>query len=56
VITDVEIVEHRHDLGGAAESVVDDILIHQRIDVDAVSGATNSSSVIKKAVENALRG
>ncbi len=26
------------------------------MDVDAVSGATNSSVVIKKAVENALKG
>ncbi len=28
----------------------------QTTDVDAVSGATNSSIVIKKAVENALTG
>lgn len=26
----------------------------QKIDVDAVSGATNSSNVIKKAIENAV--
>ena len=28
----------------------------QKTDVDAISGATNSSSVIKKSVENALKG
>lgn len=28
----------------------------QKIDVDVVPGATSSSTVIKKAVENALRG
>lgn len=28
----------------------------QKIDVDVVSGATNSSTVVKKAVENALTG
>ena len=32
------------------------IIEEQKIDVDAVSGATNSSTVIKKAVENALKG
>jgi uncharacterized protein with FMN-binding domain len=33
---------------------VDQIVSEQKIDVDAISGATNSSKVIKKAVENAL--
>ena len=33
---------------------IDKIVSEQRIDVDAVSGATNSSTVLKKAVENAL--
>ncbi len=40
--------------GSRAEVVVDRIIEEQKIDVDAVSGATNSSTVIKKAVENAL--
>ena len=35
--------------------VIDRILDQQRLDVDAISGATNSSKVIKKAVENAIR-
>lgn len=39
-----------------AETIIDKIIDEQKIDVDAVSGATNSSTVIKKAVENALKG
>ena len=42
-------------LGGPAEAVTEAIVSQQRIEVDAVSGATNSSTIIKKAVENALR-
>ena len=42
--------------GKPAEIVADRIIQEQRIDVDAVSGATNSSVVIKKAVENAFKG
>ena len=32
------------------------MVVKQKIYVDAVSGATNSSNVIEKAVENALNG
>ena len=53
-ITALNVLEHRNDRGSAAESRVDDIVKKQRIDVDAVAGATNSSMVIEKAVENAL--
>lgn len=53
-ITDIRILEHKNERGQAAEAVVDRIVTEQRIDVDAVSGATNSSTVLKKAVENAL--
>jgi len=53
-IINIVIVEHHQDRGESAERVVDDIVDEQRIDVDAVTGATNSSVVIKKAVENAL--
>ena len=35
--------------------MVDKIIKEQNTDVDAVSGATNSSKVIKKAVEEALQ-
>lgn len=53
-ITDIRILEHENGRGRAAEVVVEKIVSEQRIDVDAVSGATNSSTVLKKAVENAL--
>lgn len=53
-ITQIEILEHKNERGTPAEKIIDDILQQQSIDVDAVSGATNSSKVIKKAVENAL--
>jgi uncharacterized protein with FMN-binding domain len=53
-ITGIRILGHKNERGQAAEAVVDRIVAEQRIDVDAVSGATNSSTVLKKAVENAL--
>ncbi|MEY8332256.1 FMN-binding protein [Lachnospiraceae bacterium 47-T17] len=55
-ILSISILEHRHERGKAAEKVIEKIIEEQKIDVDAVSGATNSSTVIKKAVENALNG
>ena len=54
-ITNINILEHRHERGKAAEVITDRIVDEQKIDVDAISGATNSSIVIKKAVENALK-
>lgn len=54
-ITNINILEHRHERGKTAEVITDSIVDKQKIDVDAISGATNSSTVIKKAVENALK-
>lgn len=51
---DISILEHKQERGKVAEAVVTKMVAEQKIDVDAVSGATNSSTVIKKAVENAL--
>lgn len=56
VITNIDILEHKNGRGKPAEVVARRIMEEQKIDVDAVSGATNSSVVIKKAVENALTG
>lgn len=50
----IDLLEHRNERGSAAEGIGQRIVDEQRIDVDAISGATNSSKVIKKAVENAL--
>lgn len=54
-IKDIDILEHRHERGTKAESVIETIVSRQNIDVDAVSGATNSSLVIEKACANALK-
>lgn len=54
-ITSINILEHRNERGKAAEVITNKIVDEQRIDVDAISSATNSSTVIKKAVENALK-
>jgi uncharacterized protein with FMN-binding domain len=53
-MTEIKLLDHKYDRGGSAEAVVDDILKEQSLDVDVVSGATNSSKKIMKAVENAL--
>lgn len=55
-IVSINIVEHRNERGESAEKIIDDMVEEQEIYVDAVSGATNSSNVIEKAVENALNG
>ena len=54
-IVDIDIVEHWELRGKEAESMVIQRIIEQQTpDVDAVSGATNSSWVIMNAVEDAL--
>lgn len=53
-IKNIELLEHKNDRGEAAEKIVSQMVSQQKIKVDAVSGATNSSKVIQKAVENAL--
>ncbi len=52
----INLIEHRHERGEAAEIIVDHMIQEQRTDVDAITSATNSSKVIRKAVENALTG
>ncbi len=54
-ITGIRISEHGNERGKAAEAVAERIVLEQRIDVDAVSGVTNSSAVLKKTAENALK-
>ena len=50
----IDLLEHKNGRGQPAEAVLDEIVAEQRVDVDAVTGTANSSSVLKKAVENAL--
>lgn len=53
-ITNIAILQHDNGLGSKAESIVNDVVKEQSLDVDAVSGATVSSKCILKAVENAI--
>lgn len=52
----INLIEHRHERGEAAEIIVDHMVQEQRTDVDAIASATYSSKVIRNAVENALTG
>lgn len=54
-ITRVRIEEHDNMRGGKAETITGDVILAQSLQVDAVSGATISSMVILKSIENALR-
>ena len=53
-IIKINLIEHKNGKGAPAEKITQDIIRKQKLDVDAISGATNSSKVIKKAIENAL--
>lgn len=55
-IKNIEFIEYHHDRGEKAKSILQDIIDEQRIEVDTITGATNSSKVIQKAIENALAG
>jgi uncharacterized protein with FMN-binding domain len=52
---DINILEHRRGLGGKAERIVENVMQSQRLDIEAVSGATVSSKAILKAIEDALK-
>ena len=54
-IKDIEIVKHRCGKGKPAEAMTKLMILNNDVEVDAVSGATYSSKVIKDAVRNALR-
>jgi uncharacterized protein with FMN-binding domain len=54
-IVSIEIIEHFNGQGGKAESIIDEIIRVQSIDVDVISGATYSSQVIKLAISKALK-
>lgn len=53
-ITNIEIKDHMTGLGKNGEKIIDQIINKQSLEVDAISGATQSSVTITKAVENAL--
>ena len=53
-ITKIAILQHDNGLGSAAESIINDVIEKQSLNLDAVSGVTVSSKCILKAVENAI--
>lgn len=53
-IIDIILDEHNNQRGKSAEIITDRIVEAQSLEVDAISGATQSSKVIQKSVENAL--
>ncbi len=54
-ITDLVILKHECGRGKPAEDMIPNMIEKNDVEVDAVSGATYSSEVIKDAVRNALR-
>ena len=54
-LTKVDLVRHACGLGRPAEAITEKMVEQNTFDVDAVSGATVSSEVIKNAVNKALR-
>ncbi|PHS33909.1 MAG: FMN-binding protein [Alkaliphilus sp.] len=53
-ITGIELLKHKSGQGAPAEMIPSKVVEAQTLEVDAVSGATYSSKVILKAIENAL--
>lgn len=53
-ISEITINSNRQAKGKAAEAIIFDIIEENSLAVDAISGATSSSEVIKAAVYNAL--
>ena len=53
-IKNIELLEHQKGLGGKAEVILDDVVESQSLEVDTISGATLSSKVLLKSVENAI--
>ena len=54
LITNIELVKHANGQGSAAEVLPSKVIEAQALDVDTITGATYSSKVILKAIENAL--
>lgn len=53
-ISGINLLEHKTERGKPAEVIPDRVLKAQSLQVDTVTGATNSSKVLLKAIENAV--
>jgi uncharacterized protein with FMN-binding domain len=55
VILKIDILKHYHGPGYGADKITEEIIKKQTLKVDALTGATKSSTVLIKAIENALK-
>ncbi len=53
-IQNIEVIKHETGIGKKAETLTDSVIRYQTVELDVVSGATVSSKIILKAIENAL--
>ena len=53
-ITEIKLVKHINGRGSPAEIIPRRVIEAQSLEVDAIAGATSSSKVILKAIQNAL--
>lgn len=53
-INGIDLIYHKNERGQKAEAILNEIKTAQSLKVDTITGATNSSKVILKAVQNAL--
>jgi uncharacterized protein with FMN-binding domain len=53
-IVKINILEHNTGLGKKAEVITENVIDQQSLEVDTISGATGSSIIILKAIDNAL--
>ena len=53
-INGIGLIYHKNERGKKAEAILNEIKTAQSLKVDTITGATNSSKVILKAVQNAL--
>lgn len=53
-IKGIDILYHKNERGKKAEAVVNEVKSAQSLKVDTITGATNSSKVLLKAMQNAL--
>jgi|GEM_PF-1809046 len=56
IIDNIVLVDHVYGLGQKAESIIDQVILEQSIDVDYISGASTSSKVILLAIDDAMKG
>lgn len=55
-IRNIVLIEHVYGLGQKAESIIDEVILEQSLDVDYISGASTSSKVILLAIDDAMKG